>query len=129
MGLSYIALRENYPNKEFFQVRFFPHLEWIRRQIYGVNLRIQSKYGKIRTRKNSVFGQYFTQCCLYRDSPTLIPLLTHCMKSVQIPIFFWSVFSCIRTEYGETLRISPYSVRMRENTDQKKLYICTHFTQ
>ena len=31
---------------------------------------------------------------------------------------FWSVFSRIRTEYGEILRISPYSVRMRENTDQ-----------
>ena len=30
--------------------------------------------------------------------------------------FFWSVFSQIRTEYGEILR---YSVRMRENTDQK----------
>ena len=30
----------------------------------------------------------------------------------------WSVFSCIRTEYGEILRISPYSVRMRENADQ-----------
>ena len=31
---------------------------------------------------------------------------------------FWSVFSRIRTEYGEMLRISPYSVRMRKNTDQ-----------
>ena len=31
---------------------------------------------------------------------------------------FWSVFSCIRTEYGEILHISPYPVRMRENTDQ-----------
>ena len=31
---------------------------------------------------------------------------------------FWPAFSCIRTEYGEILRISPYSVRMRENTDQ-----------
>ena len=31
---------------------------------------------------------------------------------------FWSVFSCIGTEYGEILRNSPYSVRMRENTDQ-----------
>ena len=27
-------------------------------------------------------------------------------------------FSRTRTEYGETLFISPYSVRMRENTDQ-----------
>ena len=33
--------------------------------------------------------------------------------------FFWSVFSRIRTEYREALRISPYSVQMRENTDQK----------
>ena len=27
------------------------------------------------------------------------------MKSVQIRSFFWSVFSCIRTEYGDLLRI------------------------
>ena len=32
---------------------------------------------------------------------------------------FWSVFSSIRTEYGEILRISPYSVGMQENMDQK----------
>ena len=31
---------------------------------------------------------------------------------------FWSAFSRIWTEYGEILRISPYSVRMRENVDQ-----------
>ena len=30
--------------------------------------------------------------------------------------FFWSIFSGIRTV---SLRISPYSVRMRENADQK----------
>ena len=33
--------------------------------------------------------------------------------------FFWSLISLIRTEYGEILLLSPYSVRMRENTDQK----------
>ena len=32
--------------------------------------------------------------------------------------FLWSVFSRIRTEYEETRIISPYSVRIRENTDQ-----------
>ena len=31
---------------------------------------------------------------------------------------FWSVFSRIRTEYREIRSISPYSVQMRENTDQ-----------
>ena len=33
--------------------------------------------------------------------------------------FFWPVFSYTRTEYGEIRSISPYSVQMRENTDQK----------
>ena len=33
---------------------------------------------------------------------------------------FWSVFSRIWTEYRKILRISPYSVRMRENTDRNK---------
>ena len=28
-----------------------------------------------------------------------------CVKSVQIESFFWSVFSCIRTEYGD---LRPY---------------------
>ena len=27
-----------------------------------------------------------------------------CVKSVQIRIFFWSVFSCIQTEYEDLLR-------------------------
>ena len=39
--------------------------------------------------------------------------IVHFVKSVQIRSFFWSLFSRIRTEYGEILRISPDSVRMR----------------
>ena len=53
---------------------------------------------------------------------------SNCVKSVQIRSFFWSVFSRIQTEYGE-IRISPYSIRMLENTDQEKLRILTLFTQ
>ena len=30
---------------------------------------------------------------------------------------FWPAFFRIRTECGEILRMSPYSVRMRENAD------------
>ena len=33
--------------------------------------------------------------------------------------FFWSIFSRIWTEYLEIRSISPYLVRMRENTNQK----------
>ena len=47
----------------------------------------------------------------------------HCVKSVQIRRFFWAVFS------RGMLCISPYLVQMRENTDQKKIRIWTHFTQ
>ena len=53
----------------------------------------------------------------------------HCFKSVQLWRFFWSMFSRIWTKYGEIRSISPYSVRMRENTDQKKLRIWTLFLQ
>ena len=44
----------------------------------------------------------------------------HCVKSDQIRSFFWSVFSSIWTEYGEILRISPYSVRTRENAGKMR---------
>ena len=44
----------------------------------------------------------------------------HCLKSAQIRSFFWSVFFRIRTEYVEIRSISPYSVQIRKNTDQKK---------
>ena len=36
-------------------------------EIYGVNLRIQSKYGKIRTRKNSVLGHFSPSVLLVKD--------------------------------------------------------------
>ena len=54
---------------------------------------------------------------------------THCVKSVQIRSFYWSVFSRIRTEYGEIPRISPNSVQMQENKDHKKLCIWTILMQ
>ena len=44
--------------------------------------------------------------------------------------FFWSVFSCFRSECGgDILRKSPYSVAVQENADQKKLRISTLFPQ
>ena len=51
------TLREKCPNTEFFLVRTFLYSDWIQ-EIYEVNLRIQSEYRKIRTRKNSVFGHF-----------------------------------------------------------------------
>ena len=53
----------------------------------------------------------------------------HCVKTVKIWSFFWFLFSHIWTEYGDLRGKSPYSVQIRENTDQKKLRIWTLFTQ
>ena len=58
---------------------------------------------------------------LYIHKKTTEALLgIHCVKSVQIWSFFWSVFSRICTEYGEIRSTSLYSVQMRKNTNQKK---------
>ena len=43
----------------------------------------------------------------------------HCVQSVCIWTFFWSVFFRGETEYGEIQSISPYPVQTKENTDQK----------
>ena len=51
------------------------------------------------------------------------------MKSVQIWSFFWSLFSCIWTEYGDLRSQSSYSFQIQENKDQKKLCIWKIFTQ
>ena len=49
--------------------------------------------------------------------------LKHCVKRVRIRRYSGPHFSCIRTEYGVTLRISPYSVRMRENVGKMRTRI------
>ena len=49
-------LRKKCPNTDFFLVRIFLYSDWTR--IYSVNLRIQSEYRKIRTRKKSVSGHF-----------------------------------------------------------------------
>ena len=51
---------------------------------------------------------------------------SHCVKNVQIRSYFWSVFSCLRTEYGDLRSKSTYSVGIPENTDQEKLCIWAH---
>ena len=51
-----ISLREKCPNAEFFLVRTF-RIRTEYGEIWSIS-RIQFQYGKKRTRKNSVFGQF-----------------------------------------------------------------------
>ena len=62
-------------------------------------------------------------------SMQLIAASIHCVKSVQIRSLFWSILSCIRTEYEDLLFKSRYSIPIQENTDQKKLRTWPLFTQ
>ena len=63
-------------------------------------------------------------------------LITSC-KSFAGPLrkkcpnaeFFWSIFSCIWTKNGDLRSKYPYSVQIREISDQKKLRIWTLFRQ
>ena len=56
---------------------------------------------------------------LQRAELFVMGVFLHCVKSVQIWSYFWSVFSCIWIEYGYLRIKSPYSIRIQENTDQK----------
>ena len=55
--------------------------------------------------------------------------LLHCVKSVQIRRFFWSVFSRIRTEYRVSLRIqSEYGkIRTRKNRYLDTFHTVLHY--
>ena len=57
LEIKLMSLREKCPNKEFFSGSYLPVLG-LDTEIYSVDIRIQSDYRKIRTRKNSVFGHF-----------------------------------------------------------------------
>ena len=48
-------------------------------------------------------------------------------KGSKYRVFFWSLLSCIGTEYGDLRNKSPYSVRIQENKNQKNS-IFGHFS-
>ena len=93
---------------------------------------------------NEHFHSCFTKCWFQKGSNAqhcLLILAEKCREildkqgytalreSVQMRNFLWSLFPRIRTEYGDLFGKSPYSVRTRKNTDQKKLHIWTLYTQ
>ena len=86
-------------------------------KIFGMTLSLALR-GKIKKKTTKqyddgyvVLGNHF--------NPNLIPSFRTLREKCLYSKFFWSAFSRIRTEYGDILRISPYSVQMQENTDQK----------
>ena len=107
--------QNKYPNTKFFLVRIFPHSNWIRRDTSYLSV-FSPNTGKYGPEKNPYLNTFHTvhtfltstTCCVRLALRGKCPYLEFCR----------SVFSRIRTGNGE-MRISLFSVRMRENTDQK----------
>ena len=59
----------------------------------------------------NVLTRFYIHLWLLQEYAYRILKKCHYVKSIRIRSFFWSVFSCLRTEYGDLLRKSPYSVR------------------
>ena len=55
---------------------------------------------------------------LFLDDDPLFKTLHALREKCPYSELFWPVFYCICSEYREILCISPYSVRMRKNTDR-----------
>ena len=66
-----LLLREKCPNTELFLVRIFLYFDW------RVNLRIQSEYRKIGTRKNSIVGHF--SCSVYNRRVSHISVISACL--------------------------------------------------
>ena len=95
------------------------HVKWLK----CVNIEKSKFRRRTKQHLNSlIYGISSITTRLGRDEGMKV-FLPHCVESVQILSFFWCVFSCIRTKYGDLLSKSPYSDRMQENADQKKLRI------
>ena len=96
------TLREKCPNTEFFTERYF------------VSLRIQSECGKIRTRKDSVFGHISHRVNISQNSESLWKLdfvlsFTSMLKSPMIKIL-----SCLLRYLFRRFDRSPINVSMFE---------------
>ena len=73
------------------------------------------KYYLLEEQQN-IYGKGLLKLYIFFDCwCQQIALNKKCLHSA----FFWPAFSCIWTEHGDLWNKSPYSVRIREDTDQK----------
>ena len=86
---------------------------------------------KKRKEKNTLFWtpERLTKTAVLRnevlDFQGQIRFHSHCVKSIQVRSFFWSVFSRIRTEYGEILVSLCIQSECGKIRTRKNLYLDT----
>ena len=92
---------------------------------YVLILKLHCSEAYLRQTPNMHAGGFFEKVINDFKPLSIFAKKLHCVKSVQIRIFFFGPYFPL---FGLNSK-SPYSVRIQENTDQKKLRIWTLFTQ
>ena len=105
----HFALCENGPFLELFWSAF-SHIRTEYEEVRSISPYSVRKRENV-DQDNSEYGQFSRSVNGLTLSSTL-------RKRCLYLELYWSAFSRIRTEYGEILRISSYSVQTRENADQ-----------
>ena len=65
-----------------------------------------------------------TLSSIFKLFSSVVNIKFHCVNSVQIRGFFWSVFSCVQTEYAVNLRIQSEYRKIQT----RKSYVFGHFS-
>ena len=105
---KYVTITKNAKTAVAFSLFFFTH------KVYVFLIYIPTMFQLI-----SIFGLEDTVGVIFRFPNNYRDQKRALRKKCPFLELFWSVFSRILAEYGEALCLSPYSVQMRENTDQK----------
>ena len=92
------------------------------------NLAVQRVNSIMRSIHKIVKHKLKTCCKNFKVRLTILWIITLCENCPNTEFFLIRIFPYLDW-IRKVLRISPYLVRMRENTDQKKLRIWTLFTQ
>ena len=83
-------------------------------------------HSQIFRHKTKSYNLKLITASMYVSEYDMLILLLSLRKKCPYSELFLSVFSRFRTEYGEILCISPYSIQMRQKADQNN-YEYWHF--
>ena len=76
---------------------------WAKLLCIGLNLRRNMSKQKLKPNSNYAksIKTFIVSYTRWKEESLMSHWIWHCGKSIQIRSFFWSLFSCIRTEYGD----------------------------
>ena len=96
---------------------------WIKCKIPDCSLRKMCSFGVRQYHCSKNYRKHQQNSISYHVEKGLTLEQSFCVKSIKVGSFFWSVFSCIWTEFKGLRSKYLYSVRIQENMDQKNLRV------